>query len=404
VLFGLEQVLGHVSLAQSIKRFAPDHARYDSTFADVTFHEAGGRIERLPVPGYLRGALRARMQVRRGLSAGLPDAFVFNTQKPALMCPDYVRARPSMISLDVTPVQYDCMAEAYDHTPDKPGLARNLKHAWNRQLFRSARRLLPWSTWAARSLRDDYGVPDETICVVPPGADTERWSPAPRETEGPVRILFVGGNFERKGGMLLLDWFRHAADASRCQLCIVTRDDVPATPGVEVHRAGNNSDALIELARSCDIFALPTEADCFSIASIEAMAVGLPVVTTNVGGIGDIVAHGESGYLIEPGDPDGLAAALGALTGDPALRRRMGAGGRDRAERMFDAKTNVGRVFDVIDGVLAEEAERRGKRTRVRVAAGALDESLTGDERPLNDANLGCQTQDAVLRRKGQRT
>jgi glycosyltransferase involved in cell wall biosynthesis len=258
-----------------------------------------------------------------------------------------------LISLDVTPRQYDDIAELYDHTPDPPGALRALKHRANRHVFHAARRLLPWSNWVKGSLIRDYGVPGERITVIPPGADTERWRPAPKPSGDRVRLLFVGGNFERKGGALLLDWFRHAPDAAGCELHLVTRDTVAPAHNVHVYNdMQNNSPQLIALAQSADVFVLPTQADCFSIASIEAMATGLPVVTTDVGGIADIVVPGRSGFLIPPGDGGALADALKPLVADAGLRARMGACARARAEHHFDARKNVARTVAAVREVL----------------------------------------------------
>ena len=69
---------------------------------------------------------------------------------------------------------------------------------------------------------------------------------------------------------------------------------------------------------------------------LEAMAAGLPVVASAVGGIPELVVDGETGLLVPPGDPDALADALGKLITDPELRQRLGAAGRARAEACFD--------------------------------------------------------------------
>ena len=69
---------------------------------------------------------------------------------------------------------------------------------------------------------------------------------------------------------------------------------------------------------------------------LEAMAAGLPVVASAVGGIPEIVRDGETGLLVPPGDADALAAALGRLLDDDGLRRRLGAAGRERALDEFD--------------------------------------------------------------------
>ena len=70
------------------------------------------------------------------------------------------------------------------------------------------------------------------------------------------------------------------------------------------------------------------------MALLEAMAAGLPVVATGVGGIGDVVVDGETGVLVEPGDPGAVADALSALAGSEDLRRRLGDAGRARGEAL----------------------------------------------------------------------
>jgi glycosyltransferase involved in cell wall biosynthesis len=66
------------------------------------------------------------------------------------------------------------------------------------------------------------------------------------------------------------------------------------------------------------------------------MAAGLPVVASRVGGVLEQVSDGQTGLLVEPGDPNALAAALARLIAEPSLRRRLGAAGRARAEQAFD--------------------------------------------------------------------
>ena len=347
VLFALEQVLGHVTQAHNLRRFVPAYDGIDARFVDVTFRQDGGLIERAPLPAIASASLRARMEVRSGLREGLPDAFFFNTQKVALFCPDYVRSRPSFMALDVTPIQYDAMGEAYGHEPDGNGPVVRLKHAWNKRLFGAATRLFPASHWAARSLEQDYGVAPDRISVVPPGVDTTIWTPALLEkgADEPLRILFVGGNFARKGGQLLLDWYLSSLDAEGCELHIVTRDEVRPGPGVFVYGdMVNNSDALVALTRSCDLFVLPTTADCFSLASMEAMACGLPAITTTVGGIPDIIEDGVSGRLIPPGDAAALAAAIAPLVRDRPRLAAMARAARARIEQRFDARQNTGQL------------------------------------------------------------
>jgi glycosyltransferase involved in cell wall biosynthesis len=142
----------------------------------------------------------------------------------------------------------------------------------------------------------------------------------------------------------LLEVFRERL-LGRAELDVVTREGVAEEPGVRVHRGlSAGSEALQRLYREADAFVLPTLADCHSIASLEAMASGLPVVTTRVGANPEIVEEGETGFLVEAGDAGALARALTALVDDAGRARAMGQRGRRRAERLFDARRTVDRL------------------------------------------------------------
>jgi glycosyltransferase involved in cell wall biosynthesis len=99
--------------------------------------------------------------------------------------------------------------------------------------------------------------------------------------------------------------------------------------------AGERRDVRELLARA-DIFALASLSEGMPVSVLEAMAAELPVVASRVGGLPEQVVDGVTGLLVEPGDPDDLARALGRLVGDAPLRRRLGAAGRKRAEQAFD--------------------------------------------------------------------
>jgi glycosyltransferase involved in cell wall biosynthesis len=194
------------------------------------------------------------------------------------------------------------------------------------------------------------------VRVIPPGVDLGLWSAQPQGgTEHQAgrlpRILFVGGDFERKGGNLLLDWYRQHG-RGRCELDIVTRARIPAEAGVQVHNSvvGNSPEAR-RIFSGADVFVLPSLGECFGIASVEAMAANLPVVATAVGGAGDIVDHGTTGFLIQPNSSRELSEALDRLIGDAQLRRWMGRAGRLKAERAFDGAANAAALVDCLKQV-----------------------------------------------------
>jgi glycosyltransferase involved in cell wall biosynthesis len=356
----MEQVLGHVTWYQNLRGAVTDLDRINAHWVETWLFDEHGLIENLPlVPSYVRAGLRARAEVRRALAQARTDVLVFNTQKPAILCQPEMLRIPSILMTDVTPLQYDRMADLYGHSADRNPIVRLAKHWTNVLNFSLAKMVVPWSNWAADSLINEYGVPRDRVQVIPTGLDTSYWQPCVTARSGErLRLLFVGGNFERKGGRLLLDVFRSLGLHTQVELHIVTRDPVEPSPGVVVHRnIGNNSLELLRVYQEADVFVLPTLADCFSNASIEAMAVGLPVIATNMGGIPDIVEHGTTGLLVEPGNGQDLAAALTWLTGSPAEREAFGRAARERALRHFDARTNASRILALVERVYAERLE-----------------------------------------------
>jgi glycosyltransferase involved in cell wall biosynthesis len=92
-----------------------------------------------------------------------------------------------------------------------------------------------------------------------------------------------------------------------------------------------------DVLADADIFVLASRSEGLPISILEAMAAGLPVVASDVGGVSEAVVHGETGLLVPPGDPEALASALELLLRDSPLRQRMGAAGRRRAQARFDA-------------------------------------------------------------------
>ena len=184
--------------------------------------------------------------------------------------------------------------------------------------------------------------------VIPNGVDLEHFSPdvspIDRFCDGKINILFVGRLEKRKGlGYLLKAYQRVKEEIANSRLIIVG-------PGIrlrrkyekQVRRSGLEDvvftghvdyDELPRYYKTADIFCAPaTGRESFGIILLEAMAVGKPIVASNVGGYASIVAHGVDGLLVPPKDDKELARALVSLMIDEPLRQRMGAMGKRKAQ------------------------------------------------------------------------
>jgi glycosyltransferase involved in cell wall biosynthesis len=130
-------------------------------------------------------------------------------------------------------------------------------------------------------------------------------------------------------------------------------EQVAATVGRHrIELLGERSDVR-ELLADADVFALATTSEAMPMSVLEAMAAGLPVVASAVGGIPEVVAHGETGYLVPPGEPGALAEALSRLVADPGGRAALGAAGRRRVEERFDVERMRRRHVELYTELLA---------------------------------------------------
>jgi colanic acid/amylovoran biosynthesis glycosyltransferase len=198
----------------------------------------------------------------------------------------------------------------------------------------------------------------DKLTVVHCGVDVERYRPpADRPVRtGPVEILAVGRLSHEKGQPIILEALEQLrASAYDAHLTLV--GDGPFRRRLEqqalelgvasaVTFAGAvGQDAMPKYYRDADIFCQPSFAEGIPVVLMEAMASALPVVSSGVAGIPELVDHGRTGLLVPPGRPDLLAGALAELIGSPELRLKMGTAGRATVEAGFD----IERIADQID-------------------------------------------------------
>ena len=353
--FLLEQSLGHVTHAKNLLINVALDPEVHAHWGLIDFEAIGiaGRIPLYRSNWTMRAGVRAYQEVARMNRKTRLDALFFHTQVPAVLAQRWLRKIPGIVSLDATPRQYDELGAFYKHEQG-PAWLEAWKWRLNRDCFRSARRIVAWAEWTKLGLVNGYEVPADKITVIPPGVNVREWRrPMPRVPHtGPVKILFVGGDLERKGGLVLLEAFRSLRDLG-LQLHLVTRDRLAPEPGVFVYNnLEANSQPLKDLYHTCDIFALPTFGDCLPMVLSEAGASGMAIISTNVAAIPEIVRNGETGLTVPAGDAVSLTQALRDLATDPAYRMTLGERAMAHASRHYDAPTNANRLL----GLLKAEA------------------------------------------------
>ncbi|MET0963811.1 MAG: TIGR03088 family PEP-CTERM/XrtA system glycosyltransferase [Noviherbaspirillum sp.] len=195
-------------------------------------------------------------------------------------------------------------------------------------------------------LRQVVGVPDAKTLMIANGVDTERFAPRVRAARDEFVIGTVGRIQDVKNHSGLIDAFvllRQMLPAQRDRLRLSIVGDGPLMGMItEKVRAAGLQDVvwlpgsrtdIADLMAGFNVFALPSIAEGTPVTILEAMACGLPVVASRVGGIPEVVDHQATGLLVQPSDPVALAEALAVYAQDAQLAARHGAAGRMRVER-----------------------------------------------------------------------
>lgn len=234
------------------------------------------------------------------------------------------------------------------------GTARRLL-AWERRLYDETDVIFTMSEWLRRTFLDEFGQAPEKVVAVGGGTDLSVPEEAERDWERP-RFLFVGREFERKGGReLLAAWPAVMAARPDAELHIVGPRAIDATLPAGVTLVGHidrgtpeGSERFLQMYRRATAFVLPSLYEPFGIVFLEAMANGLPCVAADRCAMPEIVADGETGRVAKPEDTDALVAALVELA-DPATAQRMGAAGRRRMRERFTWPAVADRIVHELD-------------------------------------------------------
>ncbi len=270
------------------------------------------------------------------------------------------------------------------------GTAYHVSTFIERTAYQNADGVVAVSQSMQRDVRELYGVSPGRIRVIHNGIDLQQYRPAPNAAilveygidPGVPYVLFVGRITRQKGIIHLVNAITHLHAGAQVVLCA----GAPDTPEIAqemteaVARARAQSphpivwlremlpkDKVITLYTHAAIFVCPSVYEPFGIINLEAMACETPVVASAVGGIPEVVEHGETGLLVpletvsaaevEPRDPAqfsrDLAAAVNVLLDDPELRRSMGRKARVRVEERFSWTSIAKQTADFYSDVLS---------------------------------------------------
>jgi glycosyltransferase involved in cell wall biosynthesis len=220
-------------------------------------------------------------------------------------------------------------------------------------LYHSVRSNLVMSRFVRDSLLADYGCDPASVAVVGAAPNLQPPDGLPANGNYSNRtILFIGIDWERKGGPVLMEAFRKVVEkVPDARLIIAGAAPEIRMPNVDVVGRVPLAEVSALLLRS-SVLALPSWREPQGINVIESLMHGIPAVVTDVGALPEVVDDGITGRVIAPGDSHALAAALIEMLTDPALCRRYGEAAREIARARFSSSVVSRRMGDAIRAAL----------------------------------------------------
>ena len=286
----------------------------------------------------IHAGLLARRRLREAARLGGFDALHFHTQAAAYCSLRRMTRVPSIVSVDITQQLASLEVES------RLGRLTYVPSVWHDGLvFTRAAAITVISRWAADDLARHYPGAAAKIHLLPYPVRLDAADPAWIDqrydaTRGPAgrrpRVLFMGGDFDRKGGPELLDVWTRGDFGGRADLVLATGWTLPELPSGVRQESGivPYTPAWRRLWRDADIFVMPSRGEAFGMVFQEAAAAGVPAVGTRLNAIPEIVDDGATGMLVAPRDGAALHDALTHLIDSAEERRRMGRAARARVE------------------------------------------------------------------------
>ncbi|OXT06768.1 glycogen synthase [Thermoanaerobacterium thermosaccharolyticum] len=232
----------------------------------------------------------------------------------------------------------------------------------------AADRIIAVSNDSKKDIMKCYNVPEDKIEVIYNGIDLNQY----KKTDSNIArkkygidgryILFVGRISRQKGIIHLIDAVKYLPQDVKVVLCASSPDTeeikmemeekVKLYPNIIWIDKMVTKEEIIELYSNAEVFVCPSIYEPFGIINLEAMACNTPVVASATGGIKEVVVDGETGFLVEPGNPEDLAEHIKKLLDDRELAATFGANGRKRVEEMFSWESIAKKTYDMYEDVI----------------------------------------------------
>lgn len=229
---------------------------------------------------------------------------------------------------------------------------------YEKSLYRRMGLIFPMSEWLADSFMKDNDVHPSKLHPVGAGINLPKVRPIENKSYEEPRILFVGKDFERKGGKTLLEAFAKVKREIRQATLTVVGPNLDNAPdGVNAIGTLSKSnpddlERLLDEYQRASLFVMPSLYEPFGIVFAEAMAHRLPCVGTSICAIPEIIDDGRTGYLVEPGNPDDLAMRLLDLLKNPAMCMEMGNAGYEKYRNKYTWKSVTDRICIAMESKL----------------------------------------------------
>jgi glycosyltransferase involved in cell wall biosynthesis len=259
------------------------------------------------------------------------------------------------LDVPVVPIVHGQGVRFYSYSPAKRKVLRKMAS----KIFRSFPMVIVLNKDLEKNVME-MGVPKNRITILRNGVDLERFKPVKKKKE--YDLVFAGSLYKEKRLDLLFEALKVFSEGGTPRSLLVLGTGpmeaewkkLSRSKGIEVKFAGWKRDPWNQYPKA-HVFVLSSDSEEFPGAPLEAMACGLPVITTKVGSLPKVIKNGRTGILVEPKDVTGLSEAIGSMLKDRKLREEMGGAARKEMEKRYGWDKVISDYIKIFTKVLKSE-------------------------------------------------